>query len=322
MSGEHEIDKSFPYFEEHNFSGWLIQFKAMLRELDCDDIIETPIPKDVDANGVPISMNARERQDFNRALRDYKQLDKIAYARIMKACRLNPKTKLLCESGTLKTANEILLRLRQRFHSVDETMKASHLLRYSSLRQQEGESGADFVDREQREYTALREMGINVDDSLRLTKFIQQDTTNSKYKSLAQTIFTTPNMTLSRATSLFETYHPGEQPAAESSAPSVNAIFCTYCHKNGHKVKTCRNKIRDEKDKKRKNSSSPTEHSSEDSSSGKRQRFPCSICEAKDHKTHECPRMPEVRKCLGLANRADRKKSAWGQDETSDDEDV
>jgi hypothetical protein len=30
----------------------------------------------------------------------------------MKACRLNPnKTKLLCESGTLKTANEILARL-------------------------------------------------------------------------------------------------------------------------------------------------------------------------------------------------------------------
>jgi hypothetical protein len=42
MSGEQEIDKSFPYFEEHNFSGWLIQFKAMLPELDCDKIIETP----------------------------------------------------------------------------------------------------------------------------------------------------------------------------------------------------------------------------------------------------------------------------------------
>jgi hypothetical protein len=109
-------------------------------------------------------MNVRERQDFNRALRAYKELDKIAYARITKACRLNPKTKLLCESGNFKTANEILVRHRQRFHSVDETMKASHLLRYSTLKQQEGESGADFVNREQREYTALREMGINVDD--------------------------------------------------------------------------------------------------------------------------------------------------------------
>jgi hypothetical protein len=43
MSGEHEIDKkNFPYFKEHNFSGWPIQFKAMLPQLDCDDIIETP----------------------------------------------------------------------------------------------------------------------------------------------------------------------------------------------------------------------------------------------------------------------------------------
>jgi hypothetical protein len=53
-------------------------------------------------------MNARERQDFNRELRAYKKLDKIADAKIVKACRLNPKIKLLCESGNFKTANEIL----------------------------------------------------------------------------------------------------------------------------------------------------------------------------------------------------------------------
>jgi hypothetical protein len=100
-------------------------------------------------NRNPIDMNVRERQDFNRALRAYKELNKIAYARIMKTSRLNPKTKLLCESGTFKTANEILVRLRQRYHSLDETMKASHLLQYSALKQTEGESGTDFGDREQ-----------------------------------------------------------------------------------------------------------------------------------------------------------------------------
>jgi hypothetical protein len=92
----------------------------MLRELDCDEIIETPILKDVIANGQPIPMNVRERHDFNREFRAYIELDKI-----MKACRLNPKTKL-------QAANEILVRLRQRFYSVDETMKASHLLRFIS----------------------------------------------------------------------------------------------------------------------------------------------------------------------------------------------
>ena len=51
--------------------------------------------------------------------------------------------------------------------------KAAHLLHYLSLKQLEGESGAEFVDREEREYLALPQMGINVDDSLCLTKFIR-----------------------------------------------------------------------------------------------------------------------------------------------------
>ena len=316
MSGEHEIDKSFPYFEEHNFSGWLIQFKAMLREHDCDEIIETPIPKDVDANGNPIPMNARERQDFNRELRAYKEKDKIAYARIMKACRLNPKTKLLCESGTLKTANEILVRLRQRFHSVDETMKASHLLRYSSLKQQEGESGAEFVDREQREFTALREMGINMDDSLRLTKFIQQETTNSKHKSLAQTIFTTPNMTISRATSLFETYHPGGD-SSTAGAPSVNALFCRYCKKKGHAIQSCTKKTKYEQKNKRK---PQTEEKPRTSSHKKKKwRFTCAICDSTDHSSFKCPKR-EVARTAAAGSKTSHSVH-WGADEHSSEED-
>ena len=145
-------------------------------------------------------MNHRERADFTRELAAYKEKDRIAYSHIMRACRINPKTKNLTETGNFQTGHEILQRLRQRFHAIDDMVKASHLLRYSSLKQLENESGAEFVDREQKEYLALRDMGINVDDSLRLTKFIQQDSTNSKHKSLAQTIFTTPNMTLNRAT--------------------------------------------------------------------------------------------------------------------------
>lgn len=312
MSGEQD-DKSFPYFEEHNFSGWLIQFKAMLREFDCDEIIETPIPKDVDANGVPIPMNARERQDFNRELRAYKDLDKIAYAKIMKACRLNPKTKLLCESGNYKTANEILVRLRQRFHSVDETMKASHLLRYSTLKQQEGESGADFVDREQREYTMLREMGINVDDSLRLTKFIQQDTTNSKHKSLAQTIFTTPNMTLSRATSLFETYQPGSTPE-----PSVNALFCPNCKKKGHTIQSCKKKKGKNVQQKIKRKPQDEEKPRTSSHKKKKWRFTCAICDSTDHSSFKCPKREVAR--MAAAGSKTSKSVNWGADEHSSED--
>ena len=78
-------------------------------------------------------------------------------------------------------------------------------LRYftcSSLVQKEGKYGADFVDMEQCKFLALRDMGI-VDDSMRLTKLIQQKTANSKRKSLAQSVFSTSNITLIRATDVF-----------------------------------------------------------------------------------------------------------------------
>ena len=115
----------------------------------------------------------------------------------MKACRANPKTKNLTETGGFNTAFDILRRLRQRYNNIDEMSEAAHLLHYHSLKQLEGKSDAEFVDRKQREYLALQQMGINIDDSLRLTKFIQQGTTNSKHRSLAQTIFSSPNMTFS-----------------------------------------------------------------------------------------------------------------------------
>ena len=84
----------------------------------------------------------------------------------MKACRAIPKTKNLTETGGF----DILHRLRQRYNNMDEMSKAAYLLHYHSLKQLEGESGAEFVDQEQREYHALQQMGVNIDVSLRLTK--------------------------------------------------------------------------------------------------------------------------------------------------------
>ena len=56
---------------------------------------------------------------------------------------------------------------------------------------------------------------------------------------LAQTIFTTPNMTLGRAASLFETYNPPSGPAAAPPTPTVNAITCRYCKGKDHKLSDC-----------------------------------------------------------------------------------
>ena len=141
----------------------------------------------------------------------------------MKAGRQNVKVKNLSETGEFNTAYELLQRLRQRYYTVDDITKAKHILNYHALTQGECESGANFVDREMREYLAIRGMGVQIDDSIRLTRFIQQDTTNTKHKQLAQTIFTTPNMTLGRAASLFETYNPPSGPAQSSGRPSPSS---------------------------------------------------------------------------------------------------
>ena len=83
------------------------------------------------------------------------------------------------------------------------------MLQYHALKQKEFKYDAECVDRKMREYLDLRDMGINVDDCIRLTKFIRNDIiTINNHKQLAQTIFTTPNTTLGCATSLFETYNP------------------------------------------------------------------------------------------------------------------
>ena len=103
-----------------------------------------------------------------------------------KECRQNPKEKRYVEipkeTGEFNTAFKLLPRLRQRYIQWMISLWAAHIFQYYALKQKESESDADFVDREMRVYLALRDMRINVDDSIRLTKFVGQDTINSSRK--------------------------------------------------------------------------------------------------------------------------------------------
>ena len=117
-------DSGFPWFEQNNFNGWLVQFKAHLRKTKSHFVLETPRPRDKDAQGNPIQLTAAER----RVIQEYDEADNIAFSELMKSCRLNPRTKNLAETGGFNTAFDLLTRLRQRFHTVDEVAKAAHLL--------------------------------------------------------------------------------------------------------------------------------------------------------------------------------------------------
>ena len=59
-SAEH--DPGFLWFEESNFNGSLIQFKAQLRNVGAHVAINQSRPAEVDAAGVPIPMNAQQRR--------------------------------------------------------------------------------------------------------------------------------------------------------------------------------------------------------------------------------------------------------------------
>ena len=182
MSASKESDAGFPWFEEQNFTGWLVQFRAHLCKAGAHVVLDRPRPSDLDAQGNPIPMNAQQRRTFNDEVAKYNRLDNIAFSELIKACRQNVKAKNLSETGKFNTAYELLQRLRQRYYTVDDITKAKHMLNYHALTQGESESGAEFLDRELREYLALRDMGVQIDDSIRLTKFIHQDTTNTKHK--------------------------------------------------------------------------------------------------------------------------------------------
>jgi hypothetical protein len=64
-------DSLFPSFEEHNFNGWLTQFRAHLRRYGAEEVLDNPMPTDKDGNLIP--MNARDRAEFDRRVKEYKE---------------------------------------------------------------------------------------------------------------------------------------------------------------------------------------------------------------------------------------------------------
>jgi len=310
------LNNGFPWFEENNYTGWFIQFKAHLRRTDSLAPImgARPTPP-LDAAGFAIPQNQAMGRAMGTAQAAYDKADNIAFSDLMKACRRNPKTKILTETGDFEGAFALITRLKSRYNNIDEVKKASHLLKYHSLAQKEQESGADYVAREQQEFVALKAMGVDVDDALRLTKFIQDKTTNSQHQVLAQTIYSTPQITLSRATSLFEGY----TPSSTTVEPSINAItkICSFCKNKGHTSGECR-KRKASKDRD-KDSNRGQRGNKDQGQSHQKPRFPCGICDSKNHSAFKCPMKKEVMQCVKKLKQ--QKGSNWGNDEEGGDED-
>ena len=90
-SSDNDSSAGFPWFEERNYPGWLIQFKAHLRKTGSHFVLDNPRPDDLDANGVPQVLTNQQRRALETQQSEYDKADNIAYSELMKALRLNQK---------------------------------------------------------------------------------------------------------------------------------------------------------------------------------------------------------------------------------------
>ena len=93
MSASKDSDAGFPWFEEQNITGWLVQFRVHLCKAGAHVVLDRPRPSDLDAQENPIPMNAQQRRTFNDEVAEYDRLDNIAFSELMKASRQNVKVK-------------------------------------------------------------------------------------------------------------------------------------------------------------------------------------------------------------------------------------
>jgi hypothetical protein len=99
MNNQSSSDSShslgFPWFEEDNFSGWLIQFKAHLRRSDAVAPVLGPRPAvPLDQQGQPVALDQAQARNLVTNQSVYDKADNVAFSDLMKACRLNAKRSL------------------------------------------------------------------------------------------------------------------------------------------------------------------------------------------------------------------------------------
>ena len=137
MSFTKESNVSFSWFENPNFTGWLVQLKAHLRKHGASVVFEQPLPSDIDAQGYPFHMKVPQTHVFNDDLVDYNRLNNIVFSDLLKACRQNPIVTNISETGEFNTSLALLMRLQQCYYTVDDITKAAHMLQYHALKQKE-----------------------------------------------------------------------------------------------------------------------------------------------------------------------------------------
>ena len=148
-------DSGFPFFQEDNYLGWLVHYKALLRSpnypLGTQDALYEEFPKPPMDNTVdppvPLVMSQADRAALKRRQDEWIVKDNICFSTLMKALIKNHKTRRMVEAGNFAHAYQIIRVLERRYNTHDQAAKSALTLAFHSLKQETGESGAEFVDR-------------------------------------------------------------------------------------------------------------------------------------------------------------------------------
>lgn len=99
----------------------------------------------MDAADNPVPLTQAQQRALAAEHKEYEEKDDIAYPDLMKACILNPRTKMLAQTGNFQNAYFLLERLRNRFYKCDETAKATHIANYHRLEMSKTEKDQHFL---------------------------------------------------------------------------------------------------------------------------------------------------------------------------------
>ena len=253
-----DYDKGFPFFEADNFSGWKVHARAYLKNpkfpKDTFKVFEGKLerpksPMNNDDPPVRIPLNAAQRRQLETSREEWDTMDRYVESYLYKALYVLPDTKRMLEVKEFGTSYEIVKALSNRYHSDDQATKSKLLLDFHSLKQKPHETGTQFVDRINGAARDLEVMGEDISEAQKLSRLMSTTKTNSTYDNLSLQIYSTPEMTWSKAAGLFEGL---DKSGLVETKPKdqVNFLKCSKCKKNGHSADNCHTKKRPHEDNK------------------------------------------------------------------------